>query len=209
MTSFEPPSGADDFTAQAELLEQERAQMEAERAELLAQRQARAQQRETDDLRAELEQLRAELKSERNGGPAPVIVDVDPVPAEPEEDLSDASVWDIDPDTGTAYLDEQGKPVPRWPYETIEVKGHQIQVRKAKASAGAALGILSSRHVALDKQNDATLLFCQRHTSARTFAELMDAMLDPDDEFDMPDWSEVVRQIATQDTGRPTKPSRT
>jgi hypothetical protein len=215
MSSFDPPSGAEDLAAQAELIEAERAQMEADHKAMLLQRQ----QRKVEQGRADLERRRAELQAELaalDGEPLVVepagdVVVVDAEPAdttESEPDYTDAAVWDIDPDTGEAYRDEDGKPVPRWPYETIEFKGRPVQTRIPKPAALQVFGLINSRHTPAKAKNDAVAQFLVQYLSARSHAEIMAAMMDPDQDYEESDLSRLVEQIAKQGTARPTAPSR-
>lgn len=198
MTSFEPPSGADDLAAQAAAIERERAQMEAERAELIRART----QRDLDRQRAELDRERADLVSQRQ---------LDDEPAQP------SAVAVIDPSgqefevgaDGQVLLDDDGQPVPKWAHEVIEFKGFTVQVRAARPEALQAFGMAVSKYAPPKVRTDMWALFVRNHISARSYAELVELMMDPDTKFTVADFGELTKQIATLGTARPTTPSQT
>lgn len=230
MTSFEPPSGADDLAAEAEAIEAEKQRMEEQHAAVIQARQERRVAQGRADLeqqRAELEQRRAELAAEMaaldaaEAGDRPVIVDVDPVPtvnpapavqpaepAEPAPDYRDAAVWDIDPATGEAFRDWEGRPIPAWPYTLTEYKGRTFQVRPLGPAAMQSLGLISSKYTPAQVKGDLVTKFLTQYMSGRSYAEMLAAMLDPDTDLQDSDLSGLVEHIATQGTGRPTLPSQ-
>lgn len=111
-------------------------------------------------------------------------------------------------DDGKILLDDDGEPVPKWPHQTITIRGHDIQYRTAKTTAFQALGLATSKGVSAEAQNAALASIVRKHISPRSFAELQEAMIDPDDDFTLDDFQALMKAIATQGTGRPTGPSR-
>lgn len=182
-TGFEPAPGHDDLAAQAKAVE------EAELAEALAEvRRRRAVTAETSD-----------------GEPVDGITPNDKLVAVIDPDGSE---YEVDTETGAILLDDDGKPVPKWPHETVTIKGREIQIRAPKPSALQAFGLATTKGVPIDQQNRALGQIVRKHISARSFEELQDAMMDPDDPFEMEDFQELVKEIATRGTGRPTGPSK-
>lgn len=152
-----------------------------------------------DDLTAQAEE--AELASQlaevrqRRAAAAPAVID------------SEGSEYEVDPETGAILLDDAGDPVPKWPHETVTIRGREIQIRAPKPAALQAFGLATAKGVPLMTQNKALATIVRKHISARSFEELQDAMMDPDDDFTLDDFQELVKEIATRGTGRPTGPS--
>lgn len=120
----------------------------------------------------------------------------------------DGSEYEVDTKTSSILLDDAGKPVPKWTHETVMIKGHAIQIRAPKTSALQAFGLATAKGVPVEDQNRALGMIVRKHVSAKSMQELLDAMMDPDDPFQMEDFQELVKEIATRGTGRPTGPSQ-
>lgn len=179
-TGFEPAPGYEDLNAQAKAAD------EAELAEALAEvRRRRAVTAETSGS----ESVTANDK---------MVAVIDP----------DGSEYEVDTKTSSILLDDAGKPVPKWTHETVMIKGHAIQIRAPKTSALQAFGLATAKGVPVEDQNRALGMIVRKHVSAKSMQELLDAMMDPDDPFQMEDFQELVKEIATRGTGRPTGPSQ-
>ncbi|MFD3426146.1 hypothetical protein [Nocardia fluminea] len=152
---------------------------------------------------AELAEALAEVRRRRaaaEGEPTPndkLVAAIDP----------DNSKFEVDPDTGEIVRDSDGEPVVKWPHDTVTIKGHVIEIRAPKTTALTAFSLVNTKGVSADKQNAVMSQLLRNHISAKSFEELQDAMMDPDDEFEMDDFQELVKEIATRGTSRPTVPS--
>lgn len=153
---------------------------------------------------AELEEALALVKAKRAAaGSAPVVIEPDGSESDP-----DAGKYETDPETGAVLLDAEGQKVPVWPYDTITIRGHQIQVRAPKASALSAFGIAMAKGVPWQVQQQQLSAIVRKHVSARSFQEILEKMTDPDSDFDLEVFQELVKKLQTMSTGRPTEPSR-
>ncbi|MDE1675135.1 hypothetical protein [Nocardia gipuzkoensis] len=181
MTNIEPPSGYDDLAAQAEQLQRERDLLEQEKALVRAQRTPSA------------------ADSGAAAGPATAPAVIDPSGVE----------FELDAD-GQVYRDDEGQPVPKWTGEVVELNGRQIQVRKPKPEALQAFALAASKYTPARTQTNMVALFVRNHVSAKSFNELMLAMMNPNDPnpFVMDDFGKLMQEIAKLGSARPTGPSR-
>lgn len=171
-----------------------------------------AQAKAADD--AELAEALAEVRR-RRAATAPEVIEPDSEVGviTPQDRLvavidPEGSQYEVDPKTDAILLDDDGNPVPKWPHETVTIKGREIQIRAPKTSALQAFGLATTKGVPIEQQNRALGQIVRKHISAKSFEELQDAMMDPDDPFEMEDFQELVKEIATRGTGRPTGPSK-
>lgn len=91
-----------------------------------------------------------------------------------------------------------------WPFETMDVDGFTIEIKKPTTNAIHVLNMATSKHAPKDVQNDMISRFVKAHTSEASFSTLMERMIDPDDTFTLENLGEVMRGIATVGTARPT-----
>lgn len=152
-----------------------------------------------DDLEAQaanLERQRAELDAQRATltGQAPAVIDPDGEEFELNDD-------------GTVYKDDNNNPVPKWAHDTIDLDGHLIQARMPQPAAIQAFAMATSRHSPAKTQNEMVAMFVRNHISPRSYQELLERMMDPEDSFTIDQFGELMRRIATLGSARPTKPS--
>lgn len=153
---------------------------------------------------AELEEALALVKARRAAADsAPVVIEPDGSETDP-----DAGKYETDPETGAVLLDLAGEKIPVWPYDTITIRGHQIQVRTPKASALSAFGIAMAKGVPPEIQQQQLSAIVRKHVSPRSFQEILEKMTDPDSDFDHEVFQELVKTLQKMSTGRPTGPSR-
>lgn len=148
---------------------------------------------------ADLDRQRADLAAKRDelaNAQASSVAVIDP----------DGAEFELN-DDGTVYKDEDGKPVPKWTHQTIDLDGRTIQARMPQAAAIQAFSMAVSKHSSTKMQNDMVALFVRNHISARSYNDLLVAMMDPDDSFTLEQFGELMRKIATMSTARPTGPS--
>ena len=157
-----------------------------------------------EDLRAQAEAAELaeamELVKQRRAaaGEDGAVAVIDPSGAE----------YEVDPETGVSRRDDDGNPVPKWPHDTITIKGREIQIRTPKASALQAFGLGTAKGEPIDAQNLALANLVRKHISPKSYAEIKEWMTDPDIDFDLADFQSLMKEIATRGTGRPTGPSR-
>ncbi|BCK58388.1 hypothetical protein [Nocardia wallacei] len=221
---FEAPSGFDDLDSQVEDIARERAAFEQEQA-LVRQRRAREDEAArrpamTGDLPYPGDQPRT-MRVDDTGtmvppGMAPAVID--PSGLEYELDSEGAPVKDgkgeLIPkgewertDDGTVWLDDDGNPAPLWAYDTVELQGRTIQARKPNAAALQAFSMAVSKYTPQRTQNNMIALFVRNHISKRSYAELLQRMMDPDDPFTITSFGDLMAKIATLGSARPTGPS--
>lgn len=214
MTSFEPPTGMEDLSSQADSVITEREQLARERAELEQERALVRQRRTIED-----QPVIGGPVVEPTGEPSPSApVVIDPTGAEyelgedgyPQRDGSGQPIprgeYDRD-DNGLVLLDDEGKPRPVWPYRTVELEGRTIQVRVPSAAALQAFSMSVAKGVPDKKQQEMVALFVRRHISDRSYNDLLESMMDPDGGFTIDMFGDLMREIATLGSGRPTGPS--
>lgn len=166
-----------------------------------------------EDLAAQTEQLRREreqLEQER--------ALVRARRADQTEPAATSGIAVIDPngqefeigDDGKPLLDDDGQPVPRWPHEQLELNGRVIQVRRPKPEALQAFALAASKYTPQRTQTNMVALFVRNHISAKSYNELMLAMMNPEDPnpFVMDDFGKLMQEIAKLGSARPTEPSR-
>lgn len=158
-----------------------------------------AQSAELERQRAELDQARAKLDAANTTAQTAVSV---PVVIDP-----DGGEYELN-DDGTVYKDEDGQPVPKWKYDTVTVNGRVIQARQPQPAAIQAFTMATSKHSSPKTQNEMVAMFVRNHISPRSYQELLTAMMDPDDAFTIESFGELMREIATLGTARPTPPSQ-
>lgn len=222
MTTVEPPHGGEDLAAQTDDIEREREQLARERAQLERDQALVRQRRFTEDRAARPEVFDP-------AAPYPPVDTPAPSPATPavidpdgtEYELNSIGMPQLDgdgnpipvgeyerDDQGLVILDSEGRPTPPWPYETVELNGHTIQARKPNPAALQAFSMGTSKYTPQKTQTEMVALFVRRHISERSYGELLEAMMDPDDSFAIEDFGTLMREIATLGTARPTGPSR-
>lgn len=228
---FDPPSGIDDLDSQAEDIARERAELEQEQMLVRQRRTLEDQQRPamTGGLPYPGEQPRT-MRVDDTGtmippGPAPgpwpggMPAVIDPTGQEYELDSEGAPLKDgkgqLIPkgewertDSGALWLDDDGNPSPVWAYDTVELQGRTIQARKPNAAALQAFSMAVSKYTPQRTQNNMVALFVKNHISKRSYTELLQRMMDPDDPFTIDSFGELMQKIATLGSGRPTEPSR-
>lgn len=94
-------------------------------------------------------------------------------------------------------------------YRFVEIAGENIEVRVPNPKSLAVFTAAISKHASKNLQNDMIGLFVRRHVSTKSYEHMIYRMMDPDDEFEMRHFGELMRSIATVGTARPTGPSRT
>ena len=157
-----------------------------------------------DDLASQVEELerqKQQLLRAAHTEPTRVIDSDgnDDVPAH-------SSGWELD-DDGNPVLDEFGKPVPKWRHEFLHFDGVHLEVRKPKPQALQAFSLAVSTHTKAKTKNDMIGLFVKNHLSDASFAFLLSQMMDPDSDFTVARFGDLMREIATLGTARPTQPS--
>ncbi len=203
MTSYEPPNGFPDLAGQVDSVEAERAAAARERAA-------------HDEQMALVRQRRAHEDQQHQQHPQVIGPDAEPFqPRTPEPSYapsvvdSEGSEFELDLDTGQPILDDAGKPIPKWPHQTIELDGQIIQVRKPRPEALQAVALATSKYTPAQMQNNLIGLFVQNHISPLSYGRLMVRMLNPEDNsFTVEDFGRLFQAIAALETGRPTGPSR-
>lgn len=217
MTSIDPPSGITDLSGQADDIARERAQLAAERVELEQAKALVRQRREREDRPVILDPAGHEYPPAAATASTPAVIDPDGTEYELDEDGNPQRDGEGKPipvgeydryEDGRVVLGDDGIPLPVWPHHTVTLKGHLIQVRKPKPEAAQAVALASGKYTPVQTQNDMVALFVRQHISPRSYAELLERMIDPDMDFTMADFGELFQQIATLDTARPTGPSR-
>ena len=214
MTSFEPPTGMEDLSSQADSVISEREQLARERAELEQERALVRRRRTIED-----QTVIGGPVVEPTGEPSPsspAVIDPTGVEYElgedgyPQRDGSGQPIprgeYDRD-DNGLVLLDDEGKPRPVWPHQTVELGGRTIQVRVPAAAALQAFSMGVSKYTPEKKQNEMVALFVRRHISDRSYNDLLEYMMDPDDPFTIESFGDLMKEIATLGSGRPTPPS--
>ncbi|WP_067671904.1 hypothetical protein [Nocardia miyunensis] len=223
MTTVEPPHGGEDLAGQVSDIEHERDQLARERAEFARDQALVRQRRFTEDQAAHHPEVfdPAEpyppVDAPAPSRAAPAVIDPDGT----EFELTAAGVPQLDgrgnpipvgeydrDDDGLAVLDSEGNPVPPWPYETVELHGRTIQVRKPNAAALQAFSMGVSKYTPDKIRTEMVSLFVQRHISERSYGELLVKMMDPDDPFTIEHFGNLMEKIATIGSARPTGPSR-
>lgn len=143
-----------------------------------------------EDLQSQVEDIEREEKALRDKKLALVKLTEHPVVIEEDGQLS--------------VLDDEDKP---WPYDTVELSGNLVEVRKPKPEALQAFNMAVSPHSSNEIRNKYTTLFMLKHLSEKSYDWLLGRMSDPDDEFSFSDFADLMKAIATLGTGRPTEPS--
>lgn len=189
--TIQPPSGAEDLAAQAEALRREREEFQAEQAAALA-------------ARADRDLAEAEATAAADADTYHVDADGNPI-LDPDGKPYRRGEWETD-DNGALILDDAGSPYPLWKHDTVEHKGHTFQIRRAEPAAVNAFTMMSTSSLPAATQMRMYRQFVDRHMSLMSQAKMFDLMLDG--EFDMDDYKEMFKLIATQDTARPTGPSK-
>ncbi|MBF6277086.1 hypothetical protein [Nocardia nova] len=203
MTTIEPPSGFPDLNGQANSVEDERAQLAREKAAFEQEMALVRQRRERED-RQEMVDGRP-LVLEPTGDPVPQESAGPSIPAVVNAEDSE---YEIDIDTGKPIIGSDGQPIRKWPYQTIEIDGYKIQVRKPRPEALSAVAMAGSSVTPAKLQSDLITRFVKNHISELSFGTLLSRMMDPEDSFTMDDFGKLFTEIATLETGRPTGPSR-
>lgn len=155
-----------------------------------------AQTKDLERQRAELAAKRAELDTANATAQAATVAVIDP----------DGGEFELN-DDGSVYKDDEGKPVPKWAHDTIDLDGHKIQARMPQPAAIQAFAMATSRHSPVKTQNEMVAMFVRNHISPRSYQELLERMMDPEDSFTIDQFGELMRRIATLGSARPTKPS--
>jgi hypothetical protein len=205
MTNIEPPSGFPDLNGQSASIEDERAAARAEREALAAERAA-----------LERDQALVRQRREREDQPQIIQPTGEPIaqepayanPSTPAVVNVEDSAYEIDVDTGKPIIGSDGKPIPKWPYQTIDIDGYKIQVRKPRPEALSAVAMAGASVTPSKLQNELVTRFVKNHISELSFGTLLSRMMDPEDSFTMDDFGKLFTEIATLETGRPTGPSR-
>lgn len=220
---FDPPSGIDDLDSQVEDIARERAELEQEQMLVRQRRTLEDQQRPamTGGFPYPGEQPRT-MRVDDTGtmvppGMAPAVIDPtgqeyeldsDGVPLKDGKgELIPVGEWER-ADDGTVWLDDDGNPAPVWTYGTVELQGRTIQARKPLPEALQAFSMAVSKYTPQRTQNNMIALFVRNHISKRSYAELLQRMMDPDDPFTIKSFGELMAKIATLGSARPTEPSR-
>lgn len=116
----------------------------------------------------------------------------------------------FDPPDGFDDLDGQCQQIEtgsRW--GEIEVAGRPLRVKRPTPVALNVFTKAISKHSPKGVQDDMTVLFVRQHLDDDDYEGLMVRMMDPDDDFTLSHFGEVMRGIATLGTARPTVPLRT
>ncbi|WP_280420632.1 hypothetical protein [Nocardia carnea] len=224
---YKPPSGAEDFTAQADQIRAERAELnqEIEQAELRrAQRPMTSPPQYTEPhggvvpAGAVIDPAGQEFEKDANGW-ALEDGDGNPIPVGEYERGADGIAlldgelnpippgdWERDDETGVVLRNDAGFPYPKWPHETIEYKGLSIQIRTATPEALNALSLGSSEDLPFETRNRVSMEFVNDHISQLSRVRIIDAL--KAGTFSMDDYAEVMKRISRRGSARPTRQSK-
>lgn len=228
MTTVEPPSGAEDLTAQAEAAEiaTEREELDKDRRIAELQRQLDAANRaapaapeviepdgsvSTATLDKALYILDEETDEPVEVGGQLLLKSEYPTDGEGlvgiGEDGQALRFADVElDDEGEPLLDDEGKLIPRWTGGTLEYKGRTLQVNIPTPGAIAGFQQLLAPSMPSGTVNRLHDKFMSKHISPLTRRQITEWLIDG--EWTAEDWGGVFRLLVTKGTARPTKRSR-
>lgn len=90
-----------------------------------------------------------------------------------------------------------------WPYERLEYKGDNLAIRPAKMQALMAYQLSSGKYITMERQNDASGLFIDKHIGPDSYDRIMERMSDPDDpDYTMTSFGEIMGELVRRSAAK-------
>lgn len=171
----------------------------------------RVQTELTAEEAREIERLRREKVKTVDGGK---VINPDGTEVSTEVDLSNVGEFVVERD-GNFYDSRTDRQIEQtddgqwtyyqpWPHGTLDYMGDEWEYRVPKPLAAMFLGVASRKQASPKKKLDAIIGYLEHTLSRRSFDRMMERAYDHEDEFDTANMAELVSQISSGGSARPT-----